>query len=202
MTMAMSTMTTPGALLIPQRATARTFAGTQVSVLRDGRRLKTRCTAVSVPFSPMRRGFSCALTKQTNTGTTTAGRRRGALTLAAAAATWAAAAAATEDDDDDDANVDASAGAGATDDFDNYPDYNESMEDFAFGAVARIYGDSGLKALRSARVAVVGLGGVGSYAVEVGRGEANVDAEHPESNLKNQRRPFTPFTIVVEQKCY
>ena len=48
-------------------------------------------------------------------------------------------------------------------------DYNEGMEDFAFGAVSRVYGDSGLKALRAARVAVVGLGGVGSYAVEVGR---------------------------------
>lgn len=40
------------------------------------------------------------------------------------------------------------------------------MEDFAFGAVSRAYGDAGLAALRAARVAVVGLGGVGSYAVE------------------------------------
>ena len=109
-------------------------------------------TAVAVAVPSLRRGSSSALTKQTHGTTTIKGRRRGALTLASA-----------EDDGDD---------AGATDDADDYnsPDYNEFMEDFAFGAVARIYGDSGLQALRSARVAVVGLGGVGSYAVEVGRG--------------------------------
>ena len=64
----------------------------------------------------------------------------------------------TTDADTTDADDDAAA--------DRLPDYNASMEDFAFGAVARAYGDSGLEALRTARVAVVGLGGVGSYCVE------------------------------------
>ncbi|HAM72180.1 MAG TPA: tRNA cyclic N6-threonylcarbamoyladenosine(37) synthase TcdA [Verrucomicrobiales bacterium] len=35
-----------------------------------------------------------------------------------------------------------------------------------FGGIARLYGQAGLARLRSARVAVIGLGGVGSWAVE------------------------------------
>ena len=35
-----------------------------------------------------------------------------------------------------------------------------------FGALRRLYGDAGYERIRSARVAVVGLGGVGSWAVE------------------------------------
>ena len=77
---------------------------------------------------------------------------RGSTAVPRAAAAFVSSAADDENESEDDA----------------FADYNESMEDFAFGAVARVYGDSGLKALRAARVAVVGLGGVGSYAVEVG----------------------------------
>ena len=35
-----------------------------------------------------------------------------------------------------------------------------------FGGIARLYGEAGLEALRRARVCVVGVGGVGSWAVE------------------------------------
>ena len=35
-----------------------------------------------------------------------------------------------------------------------------------FGGLRRLYGDAGYTRLRQARVAVVGLGGVGSWAVE------------------------------------
>ena len=35
-----------------------------------------------------------------------------------------------------------------------------------FGGLRRLYGDTGYARLRAARVAVVGLGGVGSWAVE------------------------------------
>ncbi|HYJ97607.1 MAG TPA: ThiF family adenylyltransferase, partial [Burkholderiaceae bacterium] len=35
-----------------------------------------------------------------------------------------------------------------------------------FGGLRRLYGDAGYRRLRAARVAVVGLGGVGSWAVE------------------------------------
>ena len=35
-----------------------------------------------------------------------------------------------------------------------------------FGGLRRLYGDAGYSRLRAARVAVVGLGGVGSWAVE------------------------------------
>lgn len=42
------------------------------------------------------------------------------------------------------------------------------MSDYAtrFGALGRLYGSEGLARLRAARVAVIGLGGVGSWAVE------------------------------------
>src|SRR5260221_13603441 len=43
-----------------------------------------------------------------------------------------------------------------------------SVDDFAerFGGVARLYGCAGLERLRAATVCVVGVGGVGSWAVE------------------------------------
>lgn len=41
------------------------------------------------------------------------------------------------------------------------PDYNRR-----FGGIARLYGSSGLNALSQARVCVIGVGGVGSWAVE------------------------------------
>jgi tRNA A37 threonylcarbamoyladenosine dehydratase len=42
------------------------------------------------------------------------------------------------------------------------------MDDYSqrFGGIARLYGTSGLERLRNARVAVVGVGGVGSWTVE------------------------------------
>jgi len=44
----------------------------------------------------------------------------------------------------------------------------DSADDFAerFGGVARLYGRAGLERLRAARVCIVGVGGVGSWAVE------------------------------------
>ena len=41
-------------------------------------------------------------------------------------------------------------------------------DDYArrFGGIARLYGEQGLQALRRAHVCVVGVGGVGSWAVE------------------------------------
>ena len=44
----------------------------------------------------------------------------------------------------------------------------DSVDDFAerFGGVARLYGRAGLERLRAAQVCVVGVGGVGSWAVE------------------------------------
>ncbi len=61
-----------------------------------------------------------------------------------------------------------------------------------FGALRRLYGDSGYRALRSARVAVVGLGGVGSWAVEAlarcGVAQLTlIDLDHvAESNVNRQ----------------
>lgn len=61
-----------------------------------------------------------------------------------------------------------------------------------FGALRRLYGDAGYARLRAARVAVVGLGGVGSWAVEalarsgVG-GLVLIDLDHiAESNINRQ----------------
>ena len=53
-----------------------------------------------------------------------------------------------------------------------------------FGGLRRLYGDAGYARLRAARVAVVGVGGVGSWAVEalarsgVGRMYASVTEAH------------------------
>ncbi len=61
-----------------------------------------------------------------------------------------------------------------------------------FGALRRLYGDAGYARLRSARVAVVGVGGVGSWAVEAlarsGVGSlVLVDLDHvAESNVNRQ----------------
>jgi tRNA A37 threonylcarbamoyladenosine dehydratase len=48
------------------------------------------------------------------------------------------------------------------------PDAGDEKPDFArrFGGVWRLYGDAALRRFQAARVAVVGLGGVGSWAVE------------------------------------
>jgi tRNA A37 threonylcarbamoyladenosine dehydratase len=61
-----------------------------------------------------------------------------------------------------------------------------------FGALRRLYGDNGYAALRAARVAVVGLGGVGSWAVEAlarcgVAGLVLIDLDHvAESNINRQ----------------
>ena len=61
-----------------------------------------------------------------------------------------------------------------------------------FGGVARLYGDDGLDRLATAHVCVVGLGGVGSWAVEAlarsGVGRLTlIDLDHvAESNLNRQ----------------
>jgi tRNA A37 threonylcarbamoyladenosine dehydratase len=61
-----------------------------------------------------------------------------------------------------------------------------------FGGVARLYGDSGLAALQEASVCVVGVGGVGSWAVEALARSAIgkitlVDMDHvAESNINRQ----------------
>jgi tRNA threonylcarbamoyladenosine dehydratase len=61
-----------------------------------------------------------------------------------------------------------------------------------FGALRRLYGDEGYARIRTARVAVVGLGGVGSWAVEAlarsGVAELTlIDLDHiAESNINRQ----------------
>jgi tRNA A37 threonylcarbamoyladenosine dehydratase len=61
-----------------------------------------------------------------------------------------------------------------------------------FGGLRRLYGDAGYARLRAARVAVVGLGGVGSWAVEAlarsGVAELTlIDLDHiAESNINRQ----------------
>ncbi|HAQ87476.1 MAG TPA: tRNA threonylcarbamoyladenosine dehydratase, partial [Pseudomonas sp.] len=41
-----------------------------------------------------------------------------------------------------------------------------SIDDQRFGGIARLYGSEGLQRLAAAHVAVVGIGGVGSWAAE------------------------------------
>ncbi|MBP6899649.1 MAG: tRNA threonylcarbamoyladenosine dehydratase [Burkholderiaceae bacterium] len=61
-----------------------------------------------------------------------------------------------------------------------------------FGGLRRLYGEAGYRRLRSARVAVVGLGGVGSWAVEAlarcgVAGLVLIDLDHvAESNINRQ----------------
>jgi tRNA A37 threonylcarbamoyladenosine dehydratase len=47
-------------------------------------------------------------------------------------------------------------------------DFTSGVSDFdaRFGGIARLYGNAGLERLRAAHVAVIGVGGVGSWAVE------------------------------------
>ncbi len=67
-----------------------------------------------------------------------------------------------------------------------------------FGALRRLYGDNGYQRLRAARVAVVGVGGVGSWAAEalVRSGVAAlvlVDMDHvAESNINRQVQALSP----------
>jgi tRNA A37 threonylcarbamoyladenosine dehydratase len=66
-----------------------------------------------------------------------------------------------------------------------------------FGALRRLYGDAGYARLRAARVAVVGLGGVGSWAVEAlarsgVAGLVLIDYDHvAESNVNRQVQALT-----------
>lgn len=69
---------------------------------------------------------------------------------------------------------------------------SEADWDRRFGGIARLYGDQGMDALRSATVTVIGVGGVGSWAVEalarsaVG-GLRLIDPDHvAESNINRQ----------------
>lgn len=67
-----------------------------------------------------------------------------------------------------------------------------------FGGLRRLYGDEGYARVRGARVAVVGLGGVGSWAVEAlaRSGVAELvlfDLDHvAESNINRQVQALTP----------
>src|SRR5262245_9842873 len=66
-----------------------------------------------------------------------------------------------------------------------------------FGGLRRLYGDAGYARLRAARIAVVGLGGVGSWAVEAlaRSGVAAltlIDLDHvAESNINRQLQATT-----------
>ncbi len=61
-----------------------------------------------------------------------------------------------------------------------------------FGGLRRLYGDAGYERIRAARVAVVGVGGVGSWAVEAlarsgVAGLTLIDLDHiAESNINRQ----------------
>lgn len=67
-----------------------------------------------------------------------------------------------------------------------------------FGGIARLYGDPALKALAGSRVVVVGVGGVGSWAVEAlarsGVGQLHlIDPDHvAESNVNRQLPAVEP----------
>jgi len=67
-----------------------------------------------------------------------------------------------------------------------------------FGGLRRLYGDAGYARIRAARVAVVGLGGVGSWTVEAlaRSGVAAltlIDLDHvAESNINRQVQATTP----------
>lgn len=67
-----------------------------------------------------------------------------------------------------------------------------------FGGIARLYGDNGLASLSRARVCVVGVGGVGSWAVEaLARSAVGhitlIDLDHvAESNMNRQLQAIEP----------
>ena len=67
-----------------------------------------------------------------------------------------------------------------------------------FGGIARLYGEHGLHALQQAHVCVVGVGGVGSWAVEAlarsGVGELTlIDLDNiAVSNVNRQLHALTP----------
>ena len=67
-----------------------------------------------------------------------------------------------------------------------------------FGGLQRLYGEAGYRRLRAARVAVVGLGGVGSWAAEAlarsgVAGLVLIDLDHvAESNINRQVQATTP----------
>lgn len=72
------------------------------------------------------------------------------------------------------------------------PSIDEPDLERRFGGLRRLYGDAGYARLRAARVAVVGLGGVGSWAVEAlarsgVAGLVLIDLDHvAESNINRQ----------------
>ena len=72
------------------------------------------------------------------------------------------------------------------------PDTLQADLERRFGALRRLYGDAGYERLRAARVAVVGVGGVGSWAAEAlarsgGAALALIDLDHvAESNVNRQ----------------
>jgi tRNA A37 threonylcarbamoyladenosine dehydratase len=72
-----------------------------------------------------------------------------------------------------------------------------SDTDRRFGGLSRLYGDQGAQAIRQAHVAVVGVGGVGSWAVEClarsGVGQLTlIDMDHvSESNINRQLHAVT-----------
>lgn len=74
----------------------------------------------------------------------------------------------------------------------NLPAAFEADLERRFGGLRRLYGDAGYRALRGARVAVVGVGGVGSWAVEAlarsgVAGLTLIDLDHiAESNINRQ----------------
>ena len=67
-----------------------------------------------------------------------------------------------------------------------------------FGGIERLYGDSALSTLAAARVCVVGVGGVGSWAVEALARSAIgqitlIDLDHvAESNINRQLPAIEP----------
>src|SRR5690349_14410195 len=73
------------------------------------------------------------------------------------------------------------------------PDYQRR-----FGGIARLYGDAGLQRLRRAHACVVGIGGVGSWAVEaLARSGIDrltlIDLDHvAESNINRQIHALEP----------
>ena len=77
------------------------------------------------------------------------------------------------------------------------PDLDADLER-RFGGLRRLYGEAGYARLRAARFAIVGLGGVGSWAAEAlaRSGVAElvlVDLDHvAESNINRQVQALTP----------